>query len=149
MNLENLPRRKDSVNKKKRVGRGYGSGKGGHTVGKGTKGQKSRGSGKIPLGFEGGQSPLYKKMPKIPHFKKRKEKAKTVVSLVKFNLFKDGEKVNPQSLLEKNIVNRLSRYGVKIIANGNLHKKLEFAGFEISRGAEEKIKQSGSKISEE
>lgn len=148
MKLNNLPKRKSNNSKKKRIGRGYGSGKGGHTVGKGTKGQKSRGGGKIPLGFEGGQSPLYKKMPKISHFKKKTGREKVVVSLVKFNRFKDGDLVNPKILKEKGLIERPIKMGVKIIANGNLHKKLEFEGFEFSQGARVKISKSGSKIIE-
>jgi large subunit ribosomal protein L15 len=148
MDLSNLPKRKDSKNKKKRIGRGYGSGKGGHTVGLGTKGQKARGRGKIPLGFEGGQVPLYKKIPKIPHFKKRPGKKIIVLPLVKLNRFQDGDKVTPEILLQKKIIEEKPQHGVKIIANGHLHKKLELEGFKISQGARERIEKSGSKIIE-
>jgi large subunit ribosomal protein L15 len=149
MDLSKLPKRKDSKNKKKRIGRGYGSGKGGHTVGLGTKGQKSRGSGKIPLGFEGGQVPLYKKIPKIPHFKKRPEKKVIFLPLVKLNRFNDGDKVTPEVLYEKKIIAEKALHGVKILANGHLHKKLELHGFMISAGARERIEKSGSSIVEE
>ena len=146
MKLSELPKRK--IGKKKRVGRGYGSGKGGHTVGLGMKGQKSRGRGKVPLGFEGGQVPLYKKMPKMSHFKGAGRKKTMAVSLVSFNSFKEGSKVTPDKLVEKGIIEKLPRSGVKILANGNLHKKLEIEGFLISKGARELIEKAGSKIIE-
>lgn len=149
MKLYELPKRKGSKSKSKRVGRGYSSGKGGHTVGLGTKGQKSRGRGKIPLGFEGGQVPLYKKIPKISHFKKRAKKDVKTVSLVSLNRFEDGTEISPESLVERKIIKKLPKHGVKIIANGNLHKKLELTGFIISEGARKKIEKSGSKIIEQ
>lgn len=131
---------------KKRVGRGYGSGKGGHTAGLGTKGQKARGARKVPQGFEGGQSPLYKKMPKISHFKGARRNDVIAISLVSLNKFKEGSKVTPEKLLEKGMIKRMPRGGVKILANGNLHKKIELEGFVISKGAQEKIEKAGSKI---
>jgi len=146
MILSNLP--KINPGKKKRIGRGYGTGKGGHTVGFGSKGQKSRGRGKMPTGFEGGQVPLYKKMPKMSYFKGVKKRRLAVVSLVSFNAFKDGDKVTPGMLVEKDIIEKLPRDGVKILANGNLHKKIELEGFLISKGAKEKIEKAGSKIIE-
>lgn len=146
MELNQLP--KIRFGKKKRIGRGYGSGKGGHTVGFGSKGQKSRGRGKVPLGFEGGQSPLYKKMPKISYFKSSEKRKTAEVSLVDFNMFKDDEKITPDKLVEKGIINKVPRGGVKILSNGNLHKKLEIEGFKISKGAREKIEKAGSKIIE-
>jgi len=146
MELNQLP--KIRFGKKKRIGRGYGSGKGGHTVGFGSKGQKSRGRGKVPLGFEGGQSPLYKKMPKISYFKSSEKRKTAEVSLVDFNMFKDDEKITPDKLVEKGIINKVPRGGVKILSNGNLHKKLEIEGFKISKGAIEKIEKAGSKIIE-
>ncbi len=146
MNLGEL--QKVNSGQKKRRGRGYGSGKGGHTVGFGVKGQKSRGRGKVPLGFEGGQVPLYKKMPKISHFKGIKKRGSVAVSLVSFNVFKDGSKVTPEKLVEEGILVKLPRSGVKILANGELHKKLDFEGFLISNGAKDKIEKAGSKIIE-
>ncbi len=148
MELHNLRKRKTNRNKKKRVGRGYGSGKGGHTIGLGTKGQKSRGSGKIPLGFEGGQVPLYKKIPKKSGFKNHRRKDIAVVSLVRLNSFQDGDKVNPETLLQKGIISSTPKHGVKIISNGELHKKLEIEDVMVSKGAKDKIEKSGSKIIE-
>lgn len=148
MKLSKLPKKPGTKSGKKRVGRGYGSGKGGHTTGLGTKGQKARGSGKVPAGFEGGQSPLYKKMPKLPGFKSHTGKKIQEVQLVRLNRFEDGAKVTPESLIEIGLIKKVPRDGVKIIASGNLHKKLELSGFLFTKGARELIEKSGSKIIE-
>ncbi len=148
MRLHNLVKPKSKTSGKKRVGRGYGSGKGGHTSGLGQKGQKSRGKGNIPAGFEGGQVPLFKKMPKISSFKGVKHKRIVTVPLVSLNKYKDGEKVTPESLLKKGIIIRLPRDGVKILGNGALHKKLEIEGFLLTKGARDRIISSESKIIE-
>lgn len=115
-------------------------------MGRGTKGQKARGSRKLPQGFEGGQTPLYKKMPKIAHFKGVKKSDVTPISLVNLNTFREGSKVTPEKILEKGIIDEMPKNGIKILANGELHKKLEIEGFLISKGAKEKIEKSGSKI---
>ncbi len=132
--------------KKKRIGRGYGSGKGGHTTGYGTKGQKARSGKNIPVGFEGGQVPLYKRIPKRSGFKNKGRKDVVAVSLVKLNLFKDGEEVTPISFVEKKIINKVPKGGVKILANGELHKKLAISGCAFSSEAKKKIEKSGSTI---
>lgn len=144
MKLSNLP--KTTQRKKKRLGRGYGSGKGGHTVGRGTKGQKSRGTRKVHLGFEGGQIPLYKKLPKIGGFRSLRQGYAFSINLKDLNIFRDGSKVTPESLVQKKIIKRVPRGGVKILSGGDLEKKLIFSGFSYSKVAKEKIEKSGSKI---
>lgn len=129
----------------KRRGRGYGSGKGGHTIGRGAKGQKARNN--VPVGFEGGQIPLYKKLPQLGGFKNPTKKEIGTVSLAKLNVFKDGSKVTPEKLIEKGIFKKLPKYGVKILATGELDKKLTLKGFLASKAAIEKIEKSGSKLS--
>jgi len=146
MDLNKLSKRSDHKNKKKRLGRGYGSTKGGHTVGRGSKGQKSREGYNIPTGFEGGQVPLYKKIPKTSGFRNPASKKIKAISLVKLNIFSNGTKVSPQSLVEKNIVKKVPKDGVKILANGNLHKKLKLEGFLYTNMAKDRIKKSGSEI---
>lgn len=146
MELNNIKTHGGKNTKKKRLGRGYGSTKGGHTVGYGVKGQKSRGRGKAPTGFEGGQVPLYKRIPKVSKFKGLLPKDRVALSLVKLNLFKDGDKVNPVELAKKGIISKLPRHGVKIIANGNLYKKLELEDLSYSKKALELIEKSGSKV---
>lgn len=133
-------------NKAKRVGRGRGSGKGGHTVGRGQKGQKARKGAKPNLGFEGGQSPLYKKLPKIGGFNNPSFKRVQIVSLKVFSKFKDGEDVTPKDLVDKKILKELSPMGVKIMSSGELTKKINLSGFKYSEKAKEKIESFGAKI---
>lgn len=132
--------------KSKRVGRGRGSGKGGHTVGKGAKGQKARRGSKPAVGFEGGQSPLYKRLPQIGGFKSHTFKEVGIVNLDTFNSFKDDSTVTPIDLLEKGIINEIPAGGVKILSGGDLKKKLVLKDFSFSIKAKEKIEKSGSKV---
>ncbi len=136
---------KTTTNGVKRRGRGYGSGKGGHTIGRGAKGQKARNN--ISVGFEGGQIPLYKKLPKLSGFKNPTKKEIGSISLTKLNVFKEDSEVTPETLVERGIIKKLPKYGVKILANGELEKKLTLKGFMASKAAIEKIEKSGSKLS--
>jgi large subunit ribosomal protein L15 len=121
---------------KKRVGRGIGSGKGGHTSGRGNKGQKARkGTGKPGLGFEGGQVPLYKRMPQLRGFSVYHKKRPQVVSLDVFSVFKAGEKVTPEMLFKAKIIKAFPKKGVKILAKGKLKHKMIFKGFMFSEAA--------------
>lgn len=130
--------------KSKRVGRGRGSGKGAHTVGRGQKGQKSR--SKVNLGFEGGQSPLYKRLPEIGGFKNPNKKDILALPISTLNVFREGQEVNPEDLVTKKIISVLPKHGVKLLATGNLQKKLKLRGFLFSKSAQEKTKESGSEI---
>ena len=106
--------------KKKRIGRGHGSGWG-KTAGKGHKGQLAR-SGKKPSPvFEGGQTPLFQRLPKRG-FTNINHKEFAVVNLKDLNVFEDGDVITPEVLLEKRIIRKLNS-GVKILANGPLEKK--------------------------
>lgn len=134
--------------KKKRLGRGYGSGKGGHTVGRGTKGQKSRGSRKVPLGFEGGQIPLYKRLPQIGGFSRHWAKRAVIVNFKDLNIFKNKSTVTPEKLVERGIIKRIPSAGVKILGKGKLEKELIFSGFSFSKAAREEIEKSESKIND-
>lgn len=145
MELSNL-KKLNNDKKSKRVGRGRGSGKGGHTVGKGQKGQKSRQGRKPNLGFEGGQSPLYKRLPRMGGFKSPTSNKIVSVSLDVFNKFKDGEEVTPISLLQKKILNRVSSGGVKILSTGELKKKVVLRDFKYSQKAKEKIESFGATL---
>lgn len=145
MQLNKLP--KTTKKRKKRLGRGYGSGKGGHTVGRGAKGQKAR--GKVSLGFEGGQLPLIKRLPlqrgkgKFKPFRK-----KPLVINVKFlNLLPKGETVDLNTLVKYKIVkeNEAVKFGVKILGDGDLKKPL-IVKLPCSKGAIEKIKKAGGKV---
>lgn len=146
MDLSNLEKLKTDK-KMKIIGRGRGTGKGGHTVGRGHKGQKARkGGSKFYLGFEGGQQPLYKKMPEIGGFKSHTFKEIIAVNLGVFSRFKSGDEITPEILLKNKILKEIPLGGVKILSGGELAKKLIFKGFKFSEKAKEKIEKSGSKI---
>lgn len=146
MNLSNLKKIKGNKKQRKRRGRGYGSGIGGHTTGTGTKGQNSRAGNSKPFAFEGGQVPLYKKLPKIGGFKNPAKKDVVAVTINKFNVFKEGSEITPKNLVEKGILNKLPKHGVKILNTGTLGKKLTFKGFLVSKGAKEQIEQVGGSL---
>ncbi|PIS23367.1 50S ribosomal protein L15 [candidate division WWE3 bacterium CG08_land_8_20_14_0_20_40_13] len=123
----------------KRVGRGIGSGKGGHTSGKGNKGQKSRTGTNIPSFFEGGQVPIIKRLPqKRGKGNSRVSKQVSIISLNSLAEFKDGDKVTPRSLGFKS---------AKVLSGGELSRKLNLIGFTYSKKAKEKIEKAGGTAS--
>jgi large subunit ribosomal protein L15 len=126
----------------KRVGRGTGSGLG-KTAGKGHKGQKARTGGKIRRGFEGGQTPLYRRLPKRG-FKNHFAKEYAVVNLSDLEKFENGTTVNAELLLSEGII-RKELDGVKVLGNGTLTKKLTVVATKFSKTAEEKIQAAGGK----
>ncbi len=138
--LSNLSPVKGAVKKKKRVARGPGSGLG-KTAGRGEKGQKSRSGGAKPRFFEGGQMPLYRRLPKRG-FKNIWKVQYEIVNLRDIEeRFSDGEVVNPKTLKEKNLVK--GKGPVKILGDGNLTKKVTFEGVVFSKKAQEKIGNPG------
>ena len=122
-----------------RVGRGHGSGNG-KTAGKGHKGQKAR-SGAPRPGFEGGQMPLYRRLPKRG-FKNRNTKEIVGINLGALERFEDGSTVSVQTLIESGVVKN-PRDGVKILGNGELTKKLNVQANAFSASAKEKIEALG------
>ncbi len=145
MDLSNLKSIK-TKRKSKRIGRGIGSGKGGHTVGRGTKGQKARKGKKIAVGFEGGQVPLYKRLPQLGGFKSYKNVVSLRIS--QLNKFDEGTEVTPELLIRTKIIKNKKFSGVKIVGGGDLKKKLILKGFTYSKGAYESAKKSGSTIND-
>ncbi len=142
MKLHELSPAQGSKKAVKRVGRGHGSGWG-KTAGKGHKGQKARSGGGVRPGFEGGQMPLQRRVPKRG-FNNIFAKEIVAVNLSTLNRFEDGTVVDIQALLDKGIVkNRFD--GVKILGNGNLNKKLEVKATAFSASAKEKIEAAGGK----
>ncbi|MBQ9609064.1 MAG: 50S ribosomal protein L15 [Lachnospiraceae bacterium] len=125
-----------------RRGRGHGSGNG-KTAGKGHKGQKAR-SGAPRPGFEGGQMPLYRRIPKRG-FKCRNHKEIVAINVSALEGFDDGAEVTVASLIEAGIVKN-ARDGVKILGNGELTKKLTVKVNAVSKAAEEKITALGGKV---
>ncbi len=126
-----------------RRGRGHGSGNG-KTAGKGHKGQKAR-SGAPRIGFEGGQMPLYRRIPK-KGFKNRNRKEFIAINVsVLENRFENGETVSEETLLSKGVVKDVCD-GIKILGNGELTKKLTVSGCAVSEGAKEKIEKAGGTV---
>lgn len=143
MELNNLPKSKETKSIK-RVGRGPGSGMG-KTSTRGENGQKSRSGASIKAWFQGGQSPLYRRIPKrgFNNANFRKEFATiNLDDLSKF--FKDGDVVTPEVLKERGIIKK-ELCGIKILANGNLDKKLTVKAHRFSSKAVTKIEEAGGK----
>jgi large subunit ribosomal protein L15 len=127
---------------RKRVGRGIGSGLG-KTSGRGHKGQKARSGGGVRPGFEGGQNPLYVRLPKRG-FKNIFRKEFVEVNIEELNRFADDTIVTPELLLESGIIKKV-KDGVKILGKGELEKKLEVRANRFSKSAVEKITAAGGK----
>ena len=143
MKLHELERNIGATHAKKRVGRGPGSGLG-KTSGRGQKGQKARSGVSISPLFEGGQTPLYRRIPKIGFSNARFKTTYATVNVSALNVFEDGTVVTPALLKEKRIITK-ELDGVKILGNGKLEKKLTIQANKFSNSALEKIKEAGSK----
>ena len=126
----------------KRKGRGCGTGNG-KTAGRGHKGQKARSGGKVRAGFEGGQMPLARRIPKRG-FNNIFAKPLTAVNVAALNAFEDGAVVNAEALIEKGILNDCPN-GLKILANGILTRKLTVQAASFSESAKAKIEEAGGK----
>lgn len=131
------------VKSRKRLGRGAGSGTGG-TAGKGHKGQKARSGGGKGRGFEGGQNPLARRLPKRG-FTNINRKEYAVVNVEDLNRFEDGTHVTPELLKETRLVTKMYD-GVKILGNGKLSKKLTVSANKFSKSAEEAITKAGGSV---
>jgi len=142
MKLHELSPIAGSTHVGKRKGRGVGTGNG-KTGGRGHKGQKARSGGKVRVGFEGGQMPLARRIPKRG-FNNVFAKPLTSVNLAALNAFEDGATVDAAALLEAGIINACP-YGLKILANGTLTKKITVKASAFSESAKEKIEQAGGK----
>jgi len=142
MKLHELSPAPGSVKEAWRKGRGPGSGNG-KTAGKGHKGQNARSGGGVRPGFEGGQLPLYRKLPKRG-FKNRFAVEYAIVNVETLNRFEDGETVNLEKLLAAGIV-RKPLDGLKVLGNGEITKKLTVEAAIFSATAKEKIEAAGGK----
>lgn len=143
MNLNEMKYNDGARRETKRLGRGQGSGQG-KTAGKGHKGQNARSGGGVAIGFEGGQTPLYKRIPKrgFTNFA-RKEYA--VINLSDLNKFEDGATVTPEILKEAGIVKKQLN-GIKVLGKGTLEKKLTVKCNKISASAKEAIEKAGGNV---
>lgn len=143
MKLENLPKSKETKSKKI-VGRGPGSGMG-KTSTHGQKGQKSRSGASISAWFQGGQSPLYRRLPKRGFNNKRFETKYACINLNDLNIyFNDGDIVTPEILKERGIIKK-QLSGIKVLANGKLEKKLAVKANRFSTKAVSAIEAAGGK----
>ncbi|MCQ2418239.1 MAG: 50S ribosomal protein L15 [Clostridia bacterium] len=142
MELHELAPVMGSTQVAKRKGRGCGTGNG-KTAGRGHKGQKARSGGKVRVGFEGGQMPLARRIPKRG-FNNIYAKPLTAVNVAALNAFDDGAVVDSAALIEKGILNDC-KYGLKILSNGKLTKKLTVKAAAFSESAKAKIEEAGGK----
>ena len=143
MKLHELSPAEGSVKAAYRKGRGPGSGNG-KTAGKGHKGQNARAGGGVRPGFEGGQLPLYRKLPKRGFHNKFATKY-AIVNVSELNVFEDGAVIDINALLEKKII-RKAFDGLKVLGNGDITKKLTVKASIFSATAKEKIEAAGGKI---
>jgi large subunit ribosomal protein L15 len=141
--LHNLRPAPGAVRERKRVGRGPGSGLG-KTAGRGEKGQKSRSGFSQRPGFEGGQMPLYRRVPKRGFNNARFRREYAAVNLEKLELFEAGTIVTPEVLLKRGIIKKL-KAGVKILGKGELTKALTVRAHKFSAKAQERIAGLGGK----
>ena len=144
MKLHELSPVEGSVKERFRKGRGAGSGNG-KTAGKGHKGQNARSGGGVRPGFEGGQLPLYRKLPKRGFKNYLFGKVYTVVNVEALNKFNDGEVVDAAALLAKGIISDVAKNGVKVLGEGELKKNLTVKAAVFSGSAKEKIEAVGGK----
>jgi len=144
MNLHTLKPRPGSKHRTKRLGQGESSGKG-KTSGKGHKGQKARSGGSIRLGFEGGQMPLIRRLPKRGFNNAALKTIYGIVNLRDLNDFEEGASVDEQVLRDVGLI-RGTIDGVKILGIGELTKKINITADKVSASAKEKIEKAGSTV---
>ena len=142
MQLNTLKPAEGSKHAKRRVGRGIGSGLG-KTAGRGHKGQKSRSGGFHKVGFEGGQMPLQRRLPKRG-FTNKFRKEYVAINVERLEIFEDGQTVTPVELIQEGIINKIED-GIKIMGNGELTKKLTVQATKFTASAKEKIEAVGGK----
>ena len=143
MKLDELRPAPGSKSTGRRVGRGIGSGLG-KTSGKGHKGQKARSGGGVRPGFEGGQMPLFRRIPKRG-FNNRNSKVYTEVTLAMLERLENGTEVTAESLIELGLIKKVND-GIVILGSGELTKKLNVKAARVTKTAEEKIKAAGGKV---
>lgn len=144
MHLNSISASKGSKSAKKRVGRGIGSGLG-KTAGRGHKGQKSRSGGKVRIGFEGGQTPLYRRLPKFGFVSRKSRYTKEIKLSELFNI--------PENIIDLHVLKKYSFVGVKIkfvkiIMSGTIKNPITIRKLSISKGACNAITAVGGKIEE-
>ena len=144
MKINDLKPAEGAVKSTKRLGRGIGSGTG-KTSAKGHKGQNARSGGGVRPGFEGGQMPLIRKVPKRG-FKNPFRKEYTTVNVCAFEVFEDGTEITAELLRDKGIIGKVEEYGLKVLGNGELTKKVTVKAQKFTQSAVEKIEKAGGKV---
>jgi large subunit ribosomal protein L15 len=143
--LENL-KRQNRIGAGKRVGRGYGSGKGGHTAGRGSKGQKSRTGHKSTLFFEGGNVPFFRRLPKFRGTNNPNKVEARAINLIELDkAFNTGDVVDLETLKAKKLYNKRDKV-IKILGYGDTKKVLNLKGITVSDSAKAKIEKAGGKV---
>ena len=143
MKLHELKYTEGARQDSKRLGRGQGSGQG-KTAGKGHKGQGARSGGGVALGFEGGQTPIYRRIPKRG-FTNVNRVEYAIVNVEQLNRFENGVEVSPELLIETGLVKK-EYNGIKILCVGTLEKKLTVKAHKFSKSAVTLIEQAGGKV---
>ncbi|GCD11251.1 50S ribosomal protein L15 [Clostridium tagluense] len=143
MKLQDLKPAEGSKKSRKRLGRGTATGWG-KTAGRGQDGQNSRSGGGTRPGFEGGQMPLYRRLPKRG-FTNIFAKEYACINVDRLNIFENGTEITPELLLERRVIRKVYD-GVKILGNGNLEKNLTVSATKFSKAAAEKIEAAGGKV---
>ena len=145
MNLENIPTIKGATHPTKRLGRGEGNGRG-KTCGQGHKGQKARSGGGIRIGFEGGQMPLYRKLPRRGFNNKNFKVSYQLVNIDQLEKL-EGDTVNREALVKAGLI-RDNSQGVKLLGDGELSKAFTVSVCKVSASAKSKIEAAGGKVEE-
>jgi len=143
MKLSNMAPADGAKTQSKRLGRGIGSGIG-KTSGKGHKGQWARSGGGVRPGFEGGQMPLVRRIPKRG-FNNVFKKEYSIVNVSALEQFEDGTEITAELLLQKGVLSKVEPYGLKVLGNGTLTKKLEVKANKFTKSAAEIIEKAGGK----
>ena len=143
MKLNTIKPNANATKARKRVGRGVGSGLG-KTSGRGQKGQNSRSGGGVRIGFEGGQTPLFRRLPKRGFKNTNFKKEYAIINIDDLNKFEDGSEVSLDILMNMGIVKK-ELCGLKVLGNGTLEKKLTVKASKFSASAKEQIEKLGGK----
>lgn len=144
MRLHELSPAEGSTKKRKRVGRGPGSGLR-KTAGRGEGGQNKRSGGRVRPTFEGGQTPLFKRLGKVGFNNKKFKKVYTTINVQALNAYDDGEEVTPEILLAEGMISKIEKNGVKILGDGTLESKITVKANKFTKSAKEKIEAAGGK----
>ena len=143
MKLHELKPAKGAVKAKRRLGRGTATGQG-KTAGRGQKGQWSRSGGGVRVGFEGGQMPLARRLPKRG-FKNPFRKEYTEVNVELLNRFENGTEVTAEVLKSTGAISKIAKDGIKVLGNGNLERAITVQAAKFTASAQEKIEKAGGK----